>query len=61
MRVPKSLLDALKRRASDRGIPYTRFIRELMEREISRAESNESFGTARKKRRQEQRRWQRSE
>lgn len=38
MRVPKSLLDALKRRASHRGIPYTRFIREIMEREISRPE-----------------------
>jgi len=38
MRVPKPLLDALKRRASRRGIPYTRFIRELMEREISRSE-----------------------
>ena len=39
MRVPKPLLDALKKRASHRGIPYTRFIRELMEREISRPES----------------------
>ena len=38
MRVPKPLLDALKERASHRGIPYTRFIRELMEREISRPE-----------------------
>ena len=38
MRVPKPLLDALKRRAKDRGIPYTRFIRELMEREISQPE-----------------------
>ncbi len=36
MRVPRSLLDALKERARQRGIPYTRFIRELMEREISR-------------------------
>ena len=36
MRVPKPLLDALKKRASHRGIPYTRFIRELIEREISR-------------------------
>lgn len=36
MRVPQSLLDALKERARRRGIPYTRFIRELMEREISR-------------------------
>ena len=38
MRVPQSLLDALKERARHRGIPYTRFIRELMEREISRPE-----------------------
>jgi predicted DNA binding CopG/RHH family protein len=38
MRVPKPLLDALKERARHRGIPYTRFIRELMEREISRPE-----------------------
>ena len=38
MRVPRSLLDALKERARHRGIPYTRFIRELMEREISRPE-----------------------
>jgi predicted DNA binding CopG/RHH family protein len=36
MRVPKPLLDAVKKRAKGRGIPYTRFIRELMEREISR-------------------------
>lgn len=38
MRVPQSLLDALKERAKHRGIPYTRFIREIMEREISRPE-----------------------
>ena len=38
MRVPQSLLDALKERAKRRGIPYTRFIRELMEREIARPE-----------------------
>ena len=36
MRVPKPLLEALKERASHRGIPYTRFIREIMEREIFR-------------------------
>ncbi len=36
MRVPKPLLDAVKERARARGIPYTRFIRELMEREIAR-------------------------
>jgi len=38
MRVPKPLLDAVKKRAQGRGIPYTRFIRELMEREIARPE-----------------------
>lgn len=38
MRVPQALLDALKERAKRRGIPYTRFIRELMEREVARAE-----------------------
>ena len=36
MRVPKPLLDAVKERARGRGIPYTRLIRELMEREIAR-------------------------
>ncbi|MBS0559075.1 MAG: BrnA antitoxin family protein [Proteobacteria bacterium] len=35
MRVPKALLDAFKERARVRGIPYTRFIRQLIEREIS--------------------------
>lgn len=35
MRVPKPLLDAVKKRARARGIPYTRFIRQLMEREMS--------------------------
>jgi predicted DNA binding CopG/RHH family protein len=38
MRVPKPLLDALKKRASHRGIPYTRYIREIMEREMARPE-----------------------
>jgi predicted DNA binding CopG/RHH family protein len=31
MRVPKPLLDAVKKRARVRGIPYTRFVREAME------------------------------
>ena len=35
MRVPKPLLDAVKARAKIRGVPYTRFIRQLMEREVS--------------------------
>ena len=37
MRVPQSLLEALKERAKRRSIPYTRLIRELMEREVSRS------------------------
>lgn len=31
MRLPASLLDAVRRRASARGIPYTRLIREAVE------------------------------
>ena len=31
MRVPTALLDAVKKRAKARGIPYTRFVREAME------------------------------
>jgi predicted DNA binding CopG/RHH family protein len=38
MRMPKPLLDAVKERAKRRGIPYTRFIREVLEREIARPE-----------------------
>lgn len=34
MRVPKPLLEAVKARAKARGIPYTRFIRETLERAI---------------------------
>lgn len=36
MRVPQPLLDAVKERAKMRGMPYTRFIRLLMEREVCR-------------------------
>jgi predicted DNA binding CopG/RHH family protein len=35
MRVPKTLLVAVKDRARARGIPYTRFIRETLERAIA--------------------------
>ena len=35
MRVPQPLLDAVKDRAKARGIPYTRYIRMLMERDIA--------------------------
>ncbi|MBM3492410.1 MAG: hypothetical protein FJX68_18620 [Alphaproteobacteria bacterium] len=36
MRLPLSLLEAVKRRARARGIPYTRFVREAMERALAR-------------------------
>jgi len=36
MRVPKPLLDAVKARAKARGIPYTRFIRETLERAMAK-------------------------
>jgi predicted DNA binding CopG/RHH family protein len=35
MRVPKALLAAVKARARARGIPYSRFIRETLERAIT--------------------------
>lgn len=35
MRLPKSLLDAVKRRAAQRRIPYTRFIREALENALA--------------------------
>jgi predicted DNA binding CopG/RHH family protein len=35
MRVPGPLLAALKARAKERGIPYTRFIRETLERALA--------------------------
>ena len=37
MRIPQQLLDAVKDRAKGRGIPYTRYIRELLEHDISEA------------------------
>jgi len=35
MRLPETLLDAVKARALARGIPYTRYIRELIERDVT--------------------------
>jgi predicted DNA binding CopG/RHH family protein len=35
MRVPRPLLEAVKARAKARGIPYTRFIRETLERAMT--------------------------
>ena len=35
MRLPQALLDALKKRAKQRGIPYQRFIREALEQAVT--------------------------
>ena len=35
LRVPQPLLDAVKQRAKARGLPYTRYIRLLMEQDIA--------------------------
>jgi predicted DNA binding CopG/RHH family protein len=35
MRVPRNLLAAVKARAKERGIPYTRLIRETLERAMA--------------------------
>ena len=36
MRLPQPLLDAVKDRARARGVPYTRYIRQLLEQDIGR-------------------------
>jgi predicted DNA binding CopG/RHH family protein len=36
MRVPQLLLDAVKEKARAKGIPYTRYIRMLLERDVAR-------------------------
>ncbi len=35
MRMPQSLLDAVKARAEKRGIPYQRYIREILEQAVA--------------------------
>ncbi|MGN6489974.1 MAG: CopG family antitoxin [Devosia sp.] len=35
MRVPQALLDSVKDKAKARGIPYTRYIRMLMEQDVA--------------------------
>lgn len=35
MRLPHNLLDALKDRAQAQKIPYTRYVRQLLEREVA--------------------------
>src|SRR6202521_3664587 len=39
MRVPKAMLEAVKKRSAVRGIPYTRFIREAVEMALARPEA----------------------
>lgn len=36
MRLPASLLDAVKAKAKARGIPYTRYVRMLLETDVAR-------------------------
>jgi predicted DNA binding CopG/RHH family protein len=36
MRLPQPLLDAIKNRAKARGVPYTRYIRQLLEHDVGR-------------------------
>lgn len=38
LRVPQAPLDALKRKSRHRGLPYTRYVRELIERDLARPE-----------------------
>ncbi len=38
MRLPATLLDAVKARAKARGIPYTRYVRMLQESDVMRHE-----------------------
>lgn len=38
MRLPTALLEAVKARASARGIPYTRFVREVLEEALANPE-----------------------
>lgn len=35
MRLPEALLEAVKSKAKEQGIPYTRYIRQLLEHDIS--------------------------
>ena len=36
MRLPAPLLEALKRKAQAQGIPYTRYVRRLLEKDVGR-------------------------
>lgn len=49
MRVPKPLLDAVKKRAMARGIPYTRLVREAMEMALAQPEPSPKIQKERRK------------
>ena len=36
MRLPQNLLDALKSKAKSKGMPYTRYVRALLESDVAR-------------------------
>ena len=37
MRLPEPLLEAVRKRADAKGVPFTRYIRELIERDLAKA------------------------
>lgn len=37
LRLPQSLLEGLKSRAKDKGIPYTRYVRMLLESDLTKS------------------------
>ena len=48
MRIPKALLEAVKRRSKARGIPYTRFVREALEQALHRYSSKRRSSSAKR-------------
>ncbi len=41
MRLPTPLLDAVKARAAARGVPYTRYVREVLEQALAKPEKRQ--------------------
>lgn len=37
LRLPEALLEGLKSRAKDRGVPYTRYVRMLLENDLAKS------------------------
>lgn len=44
LRLPQPLLDAVKQRAQSKGIPFTQYIRQLMERDVAEAQGRNARG-----------------